>query len=91
MDYFGLNRGNNNLISDKKFVITGTIDGYSRKAIKEIIESYNGVVSESVSKNTDIVIVGDNPGSKYADALKLNRIIWNKEKTIEVLNNLPKA
>ena len=91
MNYLGVNRGNNNLISGKKFVITGTIDGYSRKAIKEIIESYNGVVSESVSKNTDIVIVGDNPGSKYADALKLNRSIWNKEKTIEVLNNLPKA
>ena len=83
--------GNNNLISGKKFVITGTIDGYGRKEIKEIIESFNGVVSESVSKNTDIVIVGDKPGSKYQDALRLNIMIWDNKKTLEVLNDLPKA
>ena len=61
------------------------------RRIKEIIESFNGSVSESVSKNTDIVIVGSNPGSKYQDALKLNIMIWDNDKTIEVLNNLPKA
>lgn len=91
MTYLGKNMGDNNLISGKKFVITGTIDGYGRKEIKEIIESYNGVVSESVSKNTDIVIVGDKPGSKYQDALRLNIMIWDNKKTVEVLNNLPKA
>ena len=91
MNYLGKNMGNNNLISGKKFVITGTIDGYGRKEIKEIIESFNGVVSESVSKNTDIVIVGDKPGSKYQDALRLNIMIWDNKKTLEVLNNLPKA
>lgn len=91
MKYLGKNMGVNDFISGKKFVITGTIDGYGRKEIKEIIESYNGNVSESVSKNTDIVIVGSNPGSKYQDALKLNIMIWDNDKTIEVLNNLPKA
>lgn len=91
MKYLGKNMGVNDFISGKKFVITGTIDGYGRKEIKEIIESYNGSVSESVSKNTDIVIVGSNPGSKYQDALKLNIMIWDNDKTIEVLNNLPKA
>lgn len=91
MNYLGKNMGHNDFISGKKFVITGTIEGYGRKEIKEIIESYNGNVSESVSKNTDIVIVGSNPGSKYQDALKLNIMIWDNDKTIEVLNNLPKA
>ena len=91
MNYLGKNMGLNDFISSKKFVITGTIEGYGRKEIKEIIESYNGNVSESVSKNTDIVIVGSNPGSKYQDALKLNIMIWDNDKTIEVLNNLPKA
>lgn len=91
MKYFGKNMGANDFISGKKFVITGTIDGYGRKEIKEIIESFNGSVSESVSKNTDIVIVGSNPGSKYQDALKLNIMIWDNDKTVEVLNNLPKA
>ena len=91
MNYLGKNMGLNDFISGKKFVITGTIEGYGRKEIKKIIESYNGSVSESVSKNTDIVIVGSNPGSKYQDALKLNIMIWDNDKTIEVLNNLPKA
>lgn len=91
MKYLGKNMGLNEFISGKKFVITGTIDGYGRKEIKEIIESYNGTVSESVSKNTDIVIVGSNPGSKYQDALRLNIMIWDNDKTINVLNNLPKA
>ena len=91
MNYLGKNMGLNDFISGKKFVITGTIDGYGRKEIKEIIESFNGSVSESVSKNTDVVIVGSNPGSKYQDALKLNIMIWDNDKTIEVLNNLPKA
>ena len=44
-----------------------------------------------VNINTDIVIVGNNPGSKYDKALKLNRIIWDEEKTLQVLNNLPNA
>lgn len=91
MKYLGKNMRLNEFISGKKFVITGTIDGYGRKEIKEIIESYNGTVSESVSKNTDIVIVGSNPGSKYQDALRLNIMIWDNDKTINVLNNLPKA
>lgn len=91
MNYLGKNMGLNDFISGKKFVITGTIEGYGRKEIKEIIESFNGSVSESVSKNTDIVIVGSNPGSKYQDALKLNIMIWDNDKTVEVLNNLPKA
>ena len=60
----------------------------SPESIKEKLESYNASISESVSKNTDIVIVGDNPGSKYQDALKLNKVIWNEEKLLEVLNDL---
>ena len=91
MTYLGKTLGLNDLITGKRFVITGTIDGFSRKEIKEIIESYKGVVSESVSKNTDVVIVGSAPGSKYSDALKLNIMIWDNDKTLSVLNNLPKA
>lgn len=91
MTYLGKTLGLNDLITGKRFVITGTIDGFGRKEIKEILESFKGVVSESVSKNTDIVIVGANPGSKYSDALRLNITIWDNEKTLSVLNNLPKA
>ena len=86
--YKGKVAGVNELVSGKKFVITGTISKMGRKEIKEKLESYNASISESVSKNTDVVIVGDNPGSKYQDALKLNKVIWNEEKLLEVLNDL---
>ena len=88
MQYLGKSKKENELISGKKFVITGTIKDIGRKEIKEIIENYGGNVSESVSKNTDIVIVGSNPGSKYEEAIRLNRTIWDEEKTLEALKNL---
>ena len=88
MTYQGKNTGINELVTDKRFVITGTITGLGRKEIKEKLESYNAHVSESVSKNTDIVIVGANPGSKYQDALNLGITIWDETRTLEVLNNL---
>ncbi len=81
-------RKEHELITDKKFVITGTIASYTRNEIKAILESYDGIVSESVSKNTDVVIVGDAPGSKYDKALKLNIPIWNEEKLQEVFSKL---
>lgn len=88
MVYKGHNNGNNDLVTNKKFVITGTINGLSRKEIKEKLESFNASVSESVSKNTDVVIVGANPGSKYQNALNLGITIWDEKKTLDVLNNL---
>lgn len=91
MKYLGTEGLENNLISGKKFVITGTIDNFGRKEIKDIIEKYQGSVSDKVSKNTDIVIVGEKPGSKYNDAKRLNITIWDNKKTQEVLNNLPNA
>ena len=71
-------------IKDKTFVITGSLSK-SRNEIKDIIESFGGNITESVSKNTDVVIVGSDPGSKYDKALKLNITIWNEE---ELNNNL---
>ena len=81
-------RKQNDLITGKKFVITGTINDYTRNEIKDILESYDGIVSESVSKNTDVVIVGENPGSKYDKAVQLKIEIWNEEKLKEIFNTL---
>ena len=88
MDYLGKVKGINENITNKRFVITGTISDMGRKEIKDILESFGGKVSEAVSKNTDIVIVGDNPGSKYQDAMDLNITIWNEEKLHSILNDL---
>ena len=89
MKYLGIKKKNNEYISNKKFVMTGTISFMGRDAIKSVIEEYNGTFSESVSKKTDIVIVGENPGSKYEKAKELGITIWDEEefrKVIDIVN-----
>ncbi len=88
MEYKGEKTLNNPLISNKKFVITGTISFMGRNEIKELIERYDGTVADSVSKKTDIVIVGEAPGSKYDKAKQLGIEIWNEEKLKEVIDSL---
>jgi DNA ligase (NAD+) len=66
------------------FVITGSIDGYSREDIKDIIQKNGGKVSESVSHNTNYLIVGENPGSKLEKARKLGVSTID----IDILNKL---
>lgn len=83
--YLGEPLSFNEYITGKKFVITGTIEGLTREEIKAFIEKNNGTVSESVSKKTDIVIVGANPGSKYQKALDLNIMIYDEEKIKKVM------
>ncbi len=88
LNYLGKKSKENDLVTNKSFVITGTIDNYGRDEIKELLENYGGLVKESVSKNTDVVIVGENPGSKYDKAIKLNIEIWDNIKTNEILKQL---
>ncbi len=83
--YLGEDSKFNENITGKKFVITGTIEGISRDEIKKFIEDNGGTTSESVSKVTDIVIVGANPGSKYQKALDLNKMIWDEERIKRVM------
>jgi len=56
-------------LRDKKFVVTGSLNSYTRKEIKEEIEKHGGKVTSSVSGATDYLVIGDNPGSsKMSDA-----------------------
>ena len=50
------------------FVLTGSLDNYTRKEAKEIIEDRGGRVTSAVSSKTDILLVGANPGSKLGQA-----------------------
>ncbi len=62
------------------FVLTGTLPTLSRDEAKQMIKDRGGSVSGSVSKKTNYVLAGDDPGSKYEDAQKLNvKIIDEKE------------
>ena len=88
MNYLGKQIEKQDNFSDKKFVITGTISFIARDKLKEQINLYGGKTIDSVSKNTDVVIVGDNPGSKYEKAKELGITIWNEEKLKEELNKI---
>ena len=79
---------NNKYFTNKKFVITGTLENIKRNDLKKVIEKYNGNVSESVSSKTDVVIVGKNPGSKYDKALQLHIEIWDEDKISNILDTL---
>lgn len=78
MKYNGPKIEINEIFTNKKFVITGTLSFISRDELKTIIENKGGEVSSSVSKKTDVVIVGENPGSKYTKAQELNIPIWDE-------------
>lgn len=68
---------------DKTFVITGTLSS-NRDEIREKIESFGGKVSESVSKKTSYLVLGEAPGSKYEKALKLGITILKEEDLIKM-------
>ncbi len=88
MEYLGEEQKVNEKFTNKKFVLTGTISFMTRDEIKALIESYGGAESGSVSKKTDVVIVGSEPGSKYDKAISLGIEIWNEEKFKEIVDSL---
>ncbi|MCI8445309.1 MAG: NAD-dependent DNA ligase LigA, partial [Bacilli bacterium] len=69
----------NSEFQDKTFVLTGSLQSVTREAAKEKIEIMGGTVTGSVSKKTDVVIVGEKPGSKYKKAQALGIEIWTEE------------
>jgi len=73
-------------LSGKKIVITGTLPNFSRNQVKELIESHGGSTASSVSKNTDYVVAGESPGSKYDKAIQLDITILNENDLKDLLD-----
>nr|WP_300004311.1 NAD-dependent DNA ligase LigA [Tissierella sp.] len=73
------------IFTDRTVVLTGAIEGLSRGEIKKEIELMGGKVTGSVSKNTDFVIVGASPGSKYDKARELGIEIIDENRLKELL------
>lgn len=71
-------------ISGKKFVLTGTLATLSRDDAKGKILQHGGEVSGSVSKKTDYIVVGENPGSKYDEGVALGITILTEEEFLKM-------
>lgn len=68
-----------NYFTNKKCVLTGTLSSMGRTEAKKLIEGFGGSLTDSVSKKTDVLILGENPGSKYDKAKALGVYIMNEE------------
>ena len=67
-------------LKGKVFIFTGSLKDFSREKAKEIVEKQGGIVTNSISRNVDYVVVGEKPGSKYEKARELGlKIIYEEE------------
>ena len=86
-DYLGKKITQDTYFSGNTFVLTGSLELFTRDEASEIIESLGGKTSSSVSKKTKAVIVGKDPGSKYNKAKELGIDILSEEEFKEKINS----
>jgi DNA ligase (NAD+) len=78
------------LFAGRTIVLTGSLSRFTREAAAQLIESEGGSVSESVSRNTYAILVGQNPGSKYRKALDLNVQVMDEDTFTAMLEKAKK-
>jgi DNA ligase (NAD+) len=79
------NRGQDLKLSGKSFVFTGGLKTLSREEAESRVESLGGKASSSVSKKTDYVVVGEDPGSKYEKAKAFGVKILSEDDFLKLL------
>ncbi|MGX7148137.1 NAD-dependent DNA ligase LigA [Enterococcus ureasiticus] len=72
---------------DKTVVLTGKLTHYNREEAKEKIENLGGKVTGSVSKKTDIVVAGEEAGSKLTKAQDLGVEVWDEQQMVTAIDN----
>ena len=75
----------NNILNNESFVVTGTLQSFSRSDIKIFIEVRGGKLKSSISKNTDYLIVGIDPGTKLKKAHKLKVKLLSEEDFLKLM------
>ncbi|GAK12669.1 LOW QUALITY PROTEIN: DNA ligase [Geomicrobium sp. JCM 19039] len=76
----------NGRFADQTIVLTGKLERWTRDELKQLIETNGGKVTSSVSKKTDLLIAGEDAGSKLDKAQDLGVTVWNEEETAEFLS-----
>ena len=80
--------GSGGALAGKKIVFTGGLAAIGRREAKELVESLGAKVVGSVSKNTDLVIAGEDSGSKLDDAQKLGVEVLDEAGFLELLKSV---
>jgi DNA ligase (NAD+) len=78
----------NNIFKDKKIVLTGSFNDYSRNELTNILEKYGASVIKNISSKTDYLIKGENSGSKLKKALLLKIKIMDENELNNILNTI---
>ena len=73
-----LESDNMNTLKDKRFVITGKLNTFTRSEITNTVKNFGGSVSSKVSSQTDYLIAGTDSGSKLSEAIRLQIPIINE-------------
>lgn len=77
--------------SNKTVVLTGSLSYYSRQEAQELLERYGAIVTGSVSKKTDLVVYGENAGSKLSKAAELNIATMSEEEFMEEVKRVEES
>jgi DNA ligase (NAD+) len=72
-------------LANKSFVLTGTLASLTRGEAKDKIKALGGKVKENVSADTDYLVLGAEPGSKYEKAKKLGLKILTEKEFLEII------
>tara|TARA_Y100001970_G_C14220971_1_gene852650 strand:- start:309 stop:2318 length:2010 start_codon:yes stop_codon:yes gene_type:complete len=80
------NPKNQTHLSDKTFVFSGSLKNFSRMKAKDMITKRGAKTAAGVSKKTDYVVAGENPGSKIRKAKELNIPIINEQEFLKIIN-----
>jgi DNA ligase (NAD+) len=76
-----------NSLQDKTFVLTGTLEAYSREKAGEEIRKRGGTVTNTVSSKTSFVVAGENPGSKLDEAQKKGVQVLSEGEFLQLINS----
>ena len=74
-------------IAGKSFVLTGSLKSLTRNEVKEKLKYFGGKTTNNVSKNTDYVVIGENPGSKHHKAKELGVSILDEKIFLDLLED----
>ncbi|TDQ59617.1 DNA ligase (NAD+) [Mesocricetibacter intestinalis] len=80
-----------NPFKDKTLVLTGTLSAMGRTEAKALLQQWGAKVSGSVSAKTDLLIAGENAGSKLAKAQALGLEVWSEQEFLRVLEGLQQS